>query len=42
MVQEKVVAEKKYHAGVESEAMFKDAGVELNYFDETIEHYEKQ
>ena len=38
----KVVAEKKYHAWWESEIMFKDAWVELNYFDETIEHYEKQ
>ncbi|HBB04065.1 TPA: cell division protein DedD, partial [Patescibacteria group bacterium] len=38
----KVVADKKYHAGPESEAMFKEAGVELTYFDETIEKYEKQ
>lgn len=37
-----VVAEKKYHAWWESEIMFKDAGVELTYFEETIEHYEKQ
>jgi dCMP deaminase len=38
----KVVAEKKYHAGAESEVMFKNAGVELTYFDETIEQYSKQ
>jgi dCMP deaminase len=38
----KVIAEKKYHAGTESEAMFKEAWVELNYFEEEIEHYEKQ
>ena len=38
----KVIAEKKYHAGSESEAMFKEAGIELIYFDESIEQYEKQ
>jgi dCMP deaminase len=38
----KVIAEKKYHAGSESEKMFTDAGIELEYFDETIEQYEKQ
>lgn len=38
----RVVAEKKYHAGAESEIMFKEAGVELTYFDESIEQYEKQ
>jgi deoxycytidylate deaminase len=37
-----VVAEKKYHAGTESESMFKEAWVELRYFDESIEQYEKQ
>jgi dCMP deaminase len=38
----RVVCEKKYHAGSESEEMFKEVGVELNFFDEEIEHYEKQ
>jgi len=36
------IKEKKYHAGAESEIMFKEAGVELTYFDESIEQYEKQ
>jgi len=38
----RVVCEKKYHAGGESESMFKQAGIELKYFDPTIEKYEKQ
>lgn len=38
----RIVCEKKYHAGGDSEEMFRQAGIELNYFDETIEHYEKQ
>ena len=38
----KVVCEKKYHAGQDSEEMFKQAGLELNYFDETVEQYAKQ
>jgi len=38
----RVVAEKKYHAGTESEVMFKNVGIELTYFDETIEQYAKQ
>lgn len=38
----RVICEKKYHAGVESEAMFKEAGIELTYFDEHIEEYAKQ
>ena len=38
----KVIAEKVYHDGAESEAMFKKAWIELSYFDETIEQYEKQ
>jgi len=37
-----VIAEKKYHAGTESEAMFKEAGVEFSCFDESVEKYEKQ
>lgn len=38
----KIVCEKKYHAGADSEEMFKQAGVELSYFDETVEKYDKQ
>jgi dCMP deaminase len=38
----RVVCEKKYHAGAESEEMFKCAGVEINFFDDNIEQYEKQ
>lgn len=38
----RVVCEKKYHAGAESEAMFKEVWIELNYFDESIESYDKQ
>jgi dCMP deaminase len=38
----RVVAEKKYHAGGESETMFKEAGIELTYFDDSIEKYENQ
>lgn len=39
---ERVVCEKKYHAGAESEEMFKEAGIELVYFNEDIEKYEGQ
>jgi dCMP deaminase len=38
----RVVCEKKYHAGSESEEMFKKAGVEINYFSEDIMQYDKQ
>jgi len=38
----RVVAEKKYHAGAESEVMFKEAGIQLEYFDDSIEQYENQ
>ena len=38
----RVVAEKKYHAGKESEQMFRDAWIELMYFNEDVEQYEKQ
>ena len=38
----RVVCEKKYHAGSESEELFKTAGVELSFFNEEIEQYEKQ
>ena len=38
----RVVCEKKYHAGQESEEMFQQAGVQLEYFSEEILKYEKQ
>lgn len=39
---ERIVCEKKYHAGAESEAMFKDAGVDLEYFSDEVLKYDKQ
>lgn len=39
---ERVVCEKKYHAGKESEQLFMDAGVELFYFNDEVEQYEGQ
>lgn len=39
---ERVVCEKKYHAGAESEAMFKEVGIELEYIEESYETYENQ
>lgn len=38
----RVVCEKKYHAGAESENMFKMAGIELVYFSDDIMKYDKQ
>ena len=38
----RVVCEKKYHAGAESEEMFKLAGVTLEYESEEVLQYEKQ
>jgi dCMP deaminase len=38
----RVVCEKKYHAGAESEEMFKLAGVTLEYVSEEMMQYEKQ
>lgn len=38
----RVVCEKRYHAGGESEEMFRQAGIELDYFDEGVEQYDKQ
>ncbi len=35
----RVVCEKKYHAGKDSEEMFKQAGIELDFFNEEIEKY---
>ncbi len=39
---ERVVCEMKYHAGTESEEMFKEAGVKLDYFSEEILKYKGQ
>lgn len=38
----RVICEKKYHAWSESEEMFKQAWVELEFFNEEIEKYDKQ
>ena len=37
-----VVCEMKYHAGTESEEMFRTAGVELEFFEDMVERYENQ
>jgi dCMP deaminase len=39
---DRVVCEKKYHAGSESEVMFKTAGVELAYVNDEILKYDNQ
>jgi dCMP deaminase len=39
---ERVVAEKKYHAGAESEEIFKAAKVKLEYLEEHLEKYKDQ
>lgn len=38
----RIVCEKRYHAGSESEDMFRRVGVALEYFDESIETYDRQ
>ncbi len=38
----RVVCEKKYHAGAESEAMFKTAKIQLEYVEEVVEQYTNQ
>lgn len=38
----RVVCEKKYHLAKESEDLFRQAGVKLEYFDENIEDYSDQ
>ena len=38
----RVVCEKKYHAGAESEEMFKEAGIQLDYFSEDFVKYKGQ
>lgn len=39
---ERVVCERKYHAGAESEAMFAEAGVKLEFVFNEVQQYEKQ
>lgn len=39
---ERVVCEKKYHAGAESEQMFIDAKITLEYFEEEVLKYDNQ
>ena len=38
----RVVCEKKYHRGAESEQMFKDAGVKLEFFEDDFVKYDNQ
>lgn len=38
----RIVCEKRYHAGSESEEMFRQVGIELDFIDESIEQYAKQ
>jgi dCMP deaminase len=38
----RVVCEKRYHAAKETEEMFRQVGIELDYFSEEIEKYERQ
>ncbi len=38
----RIVCEKKYHQGKESEDIFNEARVEVYYFDQTLEKYENQ
>ncbi len=38
----RVVCERKYHAGGESEALFREAGVQLDYVVDEILQYDKQ
>ncbi len=39
---ERVVCQHRYHTATESEEMFRQAGVKLDYFSEDILHYENQ
>jgi dCMP deaminase len=38
----RVVCERKYHDGAESEAMFAQAGLVLEYVEQTVEKYANQ
>jgi dCMP deaminase len=37
-----IICEKRYHAGEESEEMFRLAGIDLKFFDDEIAKYERQ
>jgi dCMP deaminase len=37
----RVVCQRRYHAGVESEEMFRKVGVELHYVHDELQEYEK-
>lgn len=39
---ERVVCEKRYHVAEESENLFRESGVSIYYFDESIEKYDNQ
>ncbi|MBP8127979.1 MAG: cytidine/deoxycytidylate deaminase family protein [Candidatus Hydrogenedentes bacterium] len=39
---ERVVCERRYHAGAESEAMFRQAGVKIEYKYDEVQEYDKQ
>lgn len=39
---QRIVCEKRYHAGSESEEMFRQVGIALDFFDGEVEQYEKQ
>lgn len=39
---ERVVCEKKYHSAQESEAMFREVGIELKYMSENVQQYPGQ
>ncbi|MBZ0242154.1 MAG: cytidine/deoxycytidylate deaminase family protein [Bacteroidales bacterium] len=39
---ERVVCERKYHAGAESEAMFEEAGVSLEFIHDEVQQYDRQ
>jgi dCMP deaminase len=38
----RVVCQQKYHAGEESEQMFKEAGIQLEFFNEEVLKYKNQ
>ena len=38
----RIVCDKKYHAGAESEVMLKNANISLEYVEETVENYTNQ
>lgn len=38
----RVICERKYHSGAESEAMFAEAGLEISYVEQVFERYENQ